>query len=219
MSPGEVRRDRRDACALRQASRRRSLGQDPGVLRPAVLGRVHHQRALVARHARQPARQHARLAALAEEHERPQVDVPRREVARPRRRSGAWRASPSAARSTRSGSEITAARVASISGARRGGAISTPTPPWPARGLSTSSSKTSSASSSCVAAPGRTSAPSAAPAPRRGRSDHRLDVGVRELVVRDPRAVLVDDPEQPTTHGPISSRPMSESSRSAFVRR
>ena len=100
------------------------------------------------------------------------------------------------------------------------GAISTPTPPWPARGLSTSESKTSSASSSCAGlreVVGRDG-------PQDGlladvEADHVLDVGVGELVVGDAGAVLVDEAQQPARTGSISSRPMSESSRSALVRR
>src|SRR3954451_18754413 len=50
-------------------------GQDPGVLRAAVLGGVDDERAGVAGHAGQAARQDAGVRALAEEHERAQVDV------------------------------------------------------------------------------------------------------------------------------------------------
>ena len=51
--------------------------QHPGVLDPAALARVHHQRALLQRHPRQAARAEMHLAP--DQAERPQVDVPRRQ--------------------------------------------------------------------------------------------------------------------------------------------
>ena len=50
-------------------------------------------------------------------------------------------------------------------------------------------------------------------------ADHLLDVGVGELVVGDAGPVLVDEPEHAVRIGSISRRPRSESSRSALVRR
>src|SRR5579872_2055226 len=56
-----------------------SLIQNPGVLGAAALARIDDERALLQRHARQPARHDGRALA-AGEHERAQVDMARREA-------------------------------------------------------------------------------------------------------------------------------------------
>ena len=71
----------RDAAERGRERLAARLAQDPGVLGAAVLRRVHHQRAVVERHAREAARQHARVVGPVQEDERPQVDVARRERA------------------------------------------------------------------------------------------------------------------------------------------
>ena len=53
--------------------------QDPGVFGAATLRRIHHQRAVLQRHARQAAGHHLHL--LATEHKGPQVDMARRHTA------------------------------------------------------------------------------------------------------------------------------------------
>src|SRR3954462_3176079 len=58
-----------------ERSPRRAELADPRVLRPAVLGRVDHERPGVERHAREAAGEHPRLAARPEEDERAQVDM------------------------------------------------------------------------------------------------------------------------------------------------
>src|SRR4026208_199523 len=64
--------------------------QYPGVLGAATLARIDHQRAFLQRHARQPARHDGDMLAP-RQHERPEIDMARREARRGAGRAGRQR--------------------------------------------------------------------------------------------------------------------------------